>query len=188
MVFYIFILDGTISNCGCLWRQYLDLLRLRSNMDRPNHTRNCELELYIIIIHRSIPNRRRIWRHHLHLHRLRCHLGSAFHRHQNQRIHPHQIVRIRPVSTRHFRSRRQHERTTLRLIRLRTDVDAETRTRVVVGRCGVGDGGGDDGDDAGTTYNIITKRILRENRWNELARLYSVTYRKYKHKCTGLGS
>ena len=75
------------------------------------------------------------------LHRLWCHMGSALHRDANQRIHPRPFVRIRPVSTRDIGSRGQHERPTLRLLRLRTDVDSEARARDVAGRVGIGDGG-----------------------------------------------
>ena len=157
MVFYIFIINGTVSKRGCRWRQYMDILRLRCIMDVPRH--HFEMELYILIKFRSVSKRYRIWRrkHHLDLHQLRCHLGPAFHRHQNQRIHPHQVVRIGTISTRDIRSRGGHERTTLRLIRLRTDVDAETRSLDVVGGVGVGYGGGDDGDGTDSSNSHKTK-------------------------------
>ena len=88
-------------------------------------------------------------------------MGSALHRDANQRIHPRPFVRIRPVSTRDIGSRGQHERPTLRLLRLRTDVDSEARARDVVGRVGIGDGRGDDDDDAGASnYNKNKRRVI----------------------------
>ena len=111
-----------------------------------------ELVFGINIIYRTISNRGStvcFQRQHLHLLQLRSNLGPAFRRYDHQGIHPHQVVGIRPVSTRDSGSCGGRQRTILRLIRLRTDVDTETRTRIVAGRHGLGDGGGDD-DDADT--------------------------------------
>ena len=155
----VVILNGAVSKRGGEWRQYHDILRLRTHMDVPRY--QFELAFHLIILDRSIPNRsNRRRRLHLHLHRLRCHLGAAFHRDANQRIHPHPFVRIRPVSTRHFRPSGGHQRATLRLIGLRTDVDAEARVGDVVGRRGIGDGRGDDGDDAGASNHNKNKRRI----------------------------
>ena len=150
--------------------------------ENPIHRR---LVFHLVILHGPIPKRRSVWRPHLHLLRLRCNLGPALHRHQNQRIHPHQIVRIRAVSNRDIGSRRERQRTTLRVLRLRTVVDSEARTWDVVGGCGVGDGGGDDGCGSNNTY--ITKRILCKNWHHELARLYSITDSEYNYKLTNMG-
>ena len=115
-------------------------------MDAENERHKSIMVEYFREQHRTIPNRGDSGGH-LHLHQLRRNMGPALHRHPNQRIHTHQVVGIRPVSNRDIGSRRERQRAILRVVGLRTDVDAEARFGLVVGRYGVGDGGGDDGDD-----------------------------------------
>jgi hypothetical protein len=52
LAFGVFIFNGTISKRNVLRRQYLDLLRLRSNVDVPRH--RVELEFYIFIINGTV--------------------------------------------------------------------------------------------------------------------------------------
>jgi hypothetical protein len=57
LAFNIFILDGTVSKRSGSGRQYLDLIRLRSHVDRPNLTRKSGLEFIIFIIHGTVSKR-----------------------------------------------------------------------------------------------------------------------------------
>lgn len=54
LVFGIIIINGPISKRGGLWCQYMDLIKLRSNMDRTNRTRNWKLVFNIIILYGTI--------------------------------------------------------------------------------------------------------------------------------------